>query len=171
MRWLAVVLLVAIPTFAFAQQALVKPSFEVQRVKLLNAAQPPVRTKIDPIIKQMVVRADAKPAKPTDPPIDLVAETNAAISRTFPNLPAGDIEALAMLVLMQASKQADDDLRDMMSQMQKLNAEKQAQREALEAMKREIAKRKERSDALQKAVSSILKKYSDTSAGIVQNIK
>lgn len=53
---------------------------------------------------------------------------------TLGNLNGQDIEAIAFLVLMQASKSAQEDLKAIMAQVKALNEQKAKQRELLSKM-------------------------------------
>jgi hypothetical protein len=55
------------------------------------------------------------------------------------SMPEGDIEALAFLVLMQAAKSAQEDLKAIMEEVRAINQVKQRQREALAKLKRQVA--------------------------------
>lgn len=73
----------------------------------------------------------------------------------FPGSSSGDIEAMVLLVMMAAADEADADLHSAMSDMQSLRLQMVMDRRA-KAMS---------------ALSNILRKTSDTSDGIIQNIK
>jgi hypothetical protein len=73
----------------------------------------------------------------------------------FPGSPPADIEAMVFLVMMNAAKQADDDLREIMGETNALRMQMAMDRRA-KAME---------------ALSTMMRKMSDTSNGIVENIK
>jgi hypothetical protein len=73
----------------------------------------------------------------------------------FPGSPPADIEAIVFLVMMNAAKQADDDLRGIMGETNALRMQMAMDRRA-KAME---------------ALSNMMRKMSDTTNGIVQNIK
>lgn len=54
------------------------------------------------------------------------------------SMPEGDIEALAFLVLMQAAKSAQEDLKAILEEVRAINQVKQRQREALAKLKRQL---------------------------------
>jgi hypothetical protein len=116
------------------------------------------------------------------------------------DLSSGDIEAMAFLVLMEAAKSAQEDIRDVMEQVKAINVEKEGYRERLQqvqqvAGKLESSQRDELREALDclaklseaeslrlqmamdrlskllSTLSNLLKKASETAADITQNIK
>jgi hypothetical protein len=107
-----------------------------------------------------------------------------------------DVEDLAMLVMMTVSQDAQKDLKSQLEDMQQANQQKQAQRAAAEAQKQQQAAMKDslkkhydqladisqeqqmklqtymdRMSKAEQALSNIMKKTSDTSAQVLQNLK
>ena len=58
-------------------------------------------------------------------------EANTEIYAVLGAMNGADIEAIAFLVLMQAAKSAQEDLKAIMNQVKKINKEKQKQRELM----------------------------------------
>lgn len=121
--------LVAIGTVILALSSSVAsaapPALESRRVKMsaqLNAAQ------------KEKVQASAKEVLGAPPSSDFMAVAKRAnASKGFP--PGMDIEALAFLVLMEATKDQEDDLRRIMAETQAENRKKAAIRAAIAARK------------------------------------
>jgi hypothetical protein len=70
----------------------------------------------------------------------VVSTTNWAI---LGSMPEGDIEAIAFLVLMQASKSAQEDVRGVMAGVKAINDKKKKQRESVQALKGQKGKLQE----------------------------
>lgn len=70
----------------------------------------------------------------------------AARTQILGSMPEGDIEALVFLVLMQAAKAAEEDLRAIIKQMRAINQVKQRQREAMARLKRYMSENAESND-------------------------
>jgi hypothetical protein len=143
------------------------------------------------------------PPKTTSPKQLTSADWQIRVSKTLNGV--ADIEALALVVLMEAANSAQEDLQAIMAGVQAINAAKQRQREVLCEIQRQAADAasKERLDAavdaikesldsmselgeteslrlqmamdrlskLMSTLSNILKKISDTSQSITQNLK
>jgi putative addiction module CopG family antidote len=67
------------------------------------------------------------------------AAANSATYTVLGAMPEGDIEALAFIVLMEAAKSAQEDLKAIMAQVKAINAAKQAHRDLLDQMQRDQA--------------------------------
>jgi hypothetical protein len=78
-----------------------------------------------------------------------------------------DVAALAFIVLMEASKSAQADLKSIMDGVKQLNDQKQALRDQVAKVSAAIDRRSK----LMQALSNILKKTSVTDAGVTQNLK
>ena len=61
-------------------------------------------------------------------------ETNPEIYSILGAMNGADIEAIAFLVMMQAAKSAQEDLKDIMDQVKKINKEKQKLRELMSGL-------------------------------------
>jgi hypothetical protein len=96
----------------------------------------------------------------------------------------GDVEALAFLVMMQAAKSADDDLKSMMQQMKEANdrrARLRTDKSKADSLKKldELSEMEQirlqtmmdRRSKYETMLSNILKKMSDTSGAIISNLK
>lgn len=94
---------------------LVRPeaALEPQRARLWSAASPELRTKLQPAIERVLVRAGAKPQE-GEAPLDLPAEAKDAATAVLGSLATADIEALAFIIMMQAAKSAREDLKAIM---------------------------------------------------------
>ena len=81
----------------------------------------------------------------TDKPASTVTEEANPKTWAILGAPSGDIEAIAFLVLMQASKSAQEDLKTIMAQVKKVNQEKSKLRELITeaSMKALSSKRQE----------------------------
>ena len=114
-------------------------------------------------------------------------------------LPGSDIEALTFLVLMAATEGARDDLREIMAEVEKINAQKKRLRELVDRLGQEsdelagrlraeycdlldasesaelqmlqLQMKMDRLSKLLETLANILKKVSDTDSSIIQNIK
>jgi hypothetical protein len=97
---------------------LVRPEviLDTDRTRLWAAAQPALRTKLDGAIKLVLARADVKP-KPGEAPLDLWADARKATAQALPGVTAKDIDVVAMLVVMQAAKAAQDDLKTLLARI------------------------------------------------------
>ncbi len=127
-------------------------------------------------------------------------EAQNAVSAQFPGVSGADIEALAFIVLMNASKSSEDDLKSIMDGVKAINAQK----DALRSMMNEVNKQKaananaahtkyqsqldslnnisemtsmrlqmamDRRDKFIETLSNIFKKIESTSDAIIQNMK
>lgn len=108
---------------------------------------------------------------------------------TYPNLGSmadGDIMALAFIVMMEAAKSAQEDLKSVMDGVKTINKQKQSLREStnaadkqkldslsemgeMESLRLQMAM--DRKSKLMSTLSNLLKKESETSSNIIQNIK
>jgi len=185
---------------------LVRPQAELesQRARLWDAASPELRTKLEPAIERVLVRAGAKP-KDGEAPLDLLAEAKDAAIAVLGSRSASDIEALAFIIMMQAAKSAREDLEAIMGAVKAIDmarackgakpclealapkdevtqAHLDALRERLAAKKDSLSEMGEmeslrlqmamdRMSKMMSTLSNLLKKISDTSSAIVQNIK
>ena len=91
------------------------------------AASESTKTKLQPAVGKVLERAAVKPTGQQK--VDLLADAKGAVSASFGGLPDGDIEALAYLVLMQASKSAQDDLKAAMAGVKAINDAKRCLRQ------------------------------------------
>lgn len=87
---------------------------ETHRVRLWAAAQPAVRAKLDPAIKALLARADVTP-KPGEPAVDLWADAKKSAAQALPGASATEVEAAALLALLQAAKATQDDLNALLA--------------------------------------------------------
>jgi hypothetical protein len=195
-----------------AQTAAPKPaSFETvaaqKEKELASRFTTAQRAKLPQAAKDLLTRMDEKPAKGAAPKtLDThareVATTTWAVLGSMNN---ADIEALAFLVLVQASKSAQEDFKAIMAKVKAINAAKQCQRSApcikalqptaeydgatlnavrdqagtnldslsemgeMESLRLQMAM--DRRSKLMSTLSNLLKKISDTSSGITQNLK
>jgi hypothetical protein len=127
------------PPHAAPAAAAAPPRFEgaleARRVKMVGALKPGMRAKLDGPIQDVLRRAQpaaAAPGKPAAPAADLMA-----VARTSLGSLAGvegDIEALCFIVLMEAAKSAQEDLKAVMAEVQAINAKKAALRAAQAAL-------------------------------------
>ena len=79
-------------------------------------------------------------ALPSAPGREAIGRARQAVESDFAvlgDLPEGDIEALAFLVMMQAAKSAQEDLKAIMKSVKDANEEKETLRETREGLKRE----------------------------------
>lgn len=79
------------------------------------------------------VREEAHREARREPSVSVAAE--AARARFGNELASGDIDALVELVMMEISREAGQELRDELAQMQEINQEKKTQREAAQKMR------------------------------------
>jgi hypothetical protein len=119
--------IVATPTLAAVPAAAVTQDARVR--KLLA---PSAKTKIAALEKKIGGKRYA-----TESVAEVLADTRGAVTEQFGN---ADIEALVLIVMMNAAKDAEADLQNVMSSMQKLNAARKALREEMERLKKEGAK-------------------------------
>ena len=109
---------------------LVKPEtiLEAQRARLWSAASPRLRAKVTTAASQLLIRVDAKP-KPGEGPLEVNAEARAATSSVLGELGGPDLEAVALLVVMEAAKSAQDELKSAMGQTRAIDAVKGCKRD------------------------------------------
>lgn len=175
------------------------PAIAARHAKLFAVLRPDLKPKIAMAARILAARVSApvaKGAKPVDPRAAAALTVADAHNFGLTTTAGADIEALIELVVMQAAKDADEDLRAQLEAMQKTNQRKAALRKALEASKAdEEALRKklegeldslddlsqadmmkiqayqERQSKLEEALSNLMKKKTDTAAAIIQNLK
>jgi hypothetical protein len=104
---------------------------EARRVKMVGNLKPGVRAKLDKPIADVLRSGQAGKAPP-----DYMAVARASLgsSSVLGNMSDGDIMALAFLVLMEASKSAQEDLKAIMAGVKAINAQKAAARATLAAI-------------------------------------
>lgn len=101
--------------------------FDKQRLRLLNALRPELRRKVAPLAHEVVRRVDQKPPRGAiaHSPLELsrrvLAESNDLGLGELPNV---DVAALVFIVLMEATKDAQDDLKSIMDGVKAINAAK-----------------------------------------------
>jgi hypothetical protein len=125
-----------------------------------------------------------------------VTETSATravrLNPYLTNLPEGDIEAIAFIVLMEAAKSAREDLKSIMAGVKAINNTKASYRESMQSSKTTAASYRQKLDSLDNlsemeslrlqmamdrqskmmsTLSNLLKKISDTAQSITQNLK
>jgi hypothetical protein len=103
-----------------------KPAIEAQRTRFLAKASPKLKAKLPSLIAPVVERAGAKP-KPKEAPVDLVATAKTSL-RAAGYGDGADIQALVFLVLMEAAKAAEDDLRATLEKIKAANEMKRCLR-------------------------------------------
>jgi len=116
-------------------------AIEVQRVRLFKAASPAAYARVGalaPALLRALGREDA------EDPFRAAAELSRASYRgrggpILGSLSGSDIEALAFLVLMEASKSAQEDLKAIMAGVKSINNAKAAHRAVLEKLQRDSA--------------------------------
>lgn len=81
------------------------------------------------------------------------------------NMNSEEILAIAMIVMMMAAKDAHEDLKSIMEELKKANAEKGD----LDSLK--LQKAMARQSKIRSTLSNLLKKQSETAQGINQNLK
>jgi hypothetical protein len=96
-------------------------SLEAQRLRLWNAASPAAKAKVTPVVPKVIERANKAPNAPSD----LLGATKSLLS----GISEADIEAIAFLVLMQAAKSAQEDLKAIMAQVKAINDAKKCLRD------------------------------------------
>lgn len=116
------------------------------------AAQPAIQKVVPmdvsmkwPMLKQLAPSARMKidtAARAIAPSLVNGAFSEAAVSaeaqRQFPQVPSTDLDTVVMLVLLQASKDAGADLKQLLDEIRKVNAEKESSRQLLEGTKAEL---------------------------------
>src|SRR5687767_2076780 len=143
---------------------------ETQLASRLTAAQ---RAKLPAAGKELLVRAFAPVPTGTKPKsIDThVKETTWAV---LGSMNGQDVEAMCFLVLMQAAKSAQEDLKAIMAQVKAINDAKAETREQLQARQEAQLKMQMHQDRYAKMVetlSNTMKKLAETGATINQNLK
>ena len=112
----------------------------------------------------------------------LQSTARASVLAAFPDIAQGDIELVAFVVMMEATHEEDADLRQAMDEMKQNNAKKQgahgAQKSSADQMsdlgsmdQMRLQMAMDRRSKLIEALSNILKKTSDTSDSVIQNLK
>jgi len=117
-------------------------------------------------------------SQPAPNSTELLAHARTAAWEAFPALRATDVDVATYLVMMQAATDAQNDLTETMQQMQAVNDQKQAQRgtaskqgDMSQEMQMKLQMEQQQYSQCMEAVSNIMKKVSDTSSSIVQNMK
>jgi hypothetical protein len=109
---------------------------------------------------------------------EMLAHARTAAWEVFPTAKGADVDTLTFLVMMQASADTQDEMYATMQQMQAANNQRQAQRgtaakmgEMSQELQMKLQMEQEQYSQCMEAVSNIMKKVSDTSSSIVQNMK
>ena len=104
-----------------------------------------------------------------------VSDVRADVRETFPDIPAGaDIEELCFVVLMNATNDQDNDLKEIMAETKAQTDAKQRARDQAdisEEAQLRLQMAMDRRSKLMETLSNILKDLSDTNAEIIRNMK
>jgi flagellar biosynthesis regulator FlaF len=141
MKILSIVSLLAIAAASFAQEAKFKPmihriaeKFQVREAHLQTQLVSSAKTKIASASVKFLQSIGNK-----ETPKAMESLAHQITVSAFPNVltiaKSKDVEAVAFLVMMQASKDANADMREMLDALEATNQAKKKMRDALEAMK------------------------------------
>jgi hypothetical protein len=139
---------------------------EAQRVRLDAALRPEVRARLCAPTEEVLRRVTWSLGA-----VEPQAAATAAVSAAFVGQPGSDIEALAFLVLMNAARSAQEDLRTIMEAVKAINAAKDRMSELSDLQSLELQMAIDRLSRFESTLSNLLKKISETSESIIQNIK
>jgi hypothetical protein len=122
-----------------AQQPAVRPAqTNVEAMQLRPLPQEIIRrhavlsAKLQPSTRMWVQQRAFLESKKSSPDVTaLKADAKSHFQATNPNLSGADIEAVAFLVMMEASKSAEEDLKSIMDGVKLINKQKEALRSAL----------------------------------------
>jgi hypothetical protein len=155
------------------------PSTINQQERLQRLVGPRTKKKISQIAPAFSVRARQLP-----PTADFHGLAVSEVRSGFQGagtLSNGDVEALAFMVMMQATKDAQSDLKNIMDGVQQTNQQKQAQRSAQnqknsmselgDEQSLRLQMEMDRLSKLMEALSNIEKKMAQTDDSIVKNLK
>ena len=121
------------PAPSRAEEAALRSAVERQRTRLTAALRPELRAKVLAAAKQLNQRLAARTAPKARPVDPLVAARELVKNpQAFPNTATysdADIEALTFIVMMNAAKDADDDLAEIMARTKAINQAKQCVRD------------------------------------------
>jgi hypothetical protein len=110
------------------------PAVTAQHTRLFGALRADLKPKVAMAARILAARVSA-PVPPKGKPVDVMAAAHEVVGAAhnfgLGTVNSGDIEALAFIVLMQATKDADEDLRDILAKVKKMNEQKAAIRQAL----------------------------------------
>jgi len=141
------------------------------QAKLAPKIVPTARLKI----QGAAMKARSQPAADS---AEMLAHARTAAWEAFPALRATDIDVATYLVMMQAATDAQNDLAATMKQLQATNNQKQAQRgtaaklgDLSQEMQMKLQMEQQQYSQCMEALSNIMKKVSDTSSSVVQNMK
>jgi hypothetical protein len=155
------------------------PAIVAQHARIQRLIGPKTKQRISEIAPAFSARVRQLP-----PTADFHALAVAEVRSGFQglgNLANQDVEALAFLVMMQATKDAQSDLKNIMDGVKKANEQKQSQRAARnqkdavgemgeeESLRLHLAM--DRQSKLMETLSNVEKKMAQTQDSIVQNLK
>ena len=100
--------------------------------------QPKAAAKFREISRSNAVRRRALPSGPGREEVGRALQALRLDFAVLGSMPEGDIEALAFLVMMQAAKSAQEDLKAVMKGVKESNKEKEALRETQAELKKEV---------------------------------
>ncbi|RTL60434.1 MAG: hypothetical protein EKK37_06260 [Sphingobacteriales bacterium] len=120
-------------TTAFSQQTDIPPKADTLYNHLMTAARPAIKNWVS------ITAAKYKGKEVTKE--QAIADVKQSYN-ALGNLNDADIEAIAFLVMMQAAKSAQQDLKDIMGQVKKINDAKASQRQKTNELKQSSAQMK-----------------------------
>ncbi len=155
------------------------PAVVAQHERIQRLIGPKTKQRISQIAPAFSARARQLPPT-TDFHALAVAEVRSGF-QGLGNLPNEDIEAIAFLVMMQATQDAQSDLKNIMDGVKKANQQKQSQRaaqnqkDAVSEMSEEESLRlqmtMDRRSKFIETLSNVEKKMAQTQDSVVQNLK
>jgi hypothetical protein len=172
MNFLALLLgLVVVTGAAYAQIRPLPDEAVKLHTKLSPKMVPTARLKI----QGAAMKVRSQPAANAN---EMLAHARTVAWEVFPSAKGTEVDTLTFLVMMQASSDTKDDLTATMQQLQAANNQKQAQRggtaklgDMSQEMQMKLQMEQQQYGQCMEAVSNIMKKVSDTSSSIVQNMK
>jgi hypothetical protein len=167
------------PVVASAQVRPIPAEAMQQNLRLTRKLSPTATNKVRS--EAVVLRATFR-QQPTMTPVQLQSKARAAVTAAFPGIAGQDVDAVAFLVMMQATHDQDADIQQAMADMRKTTAAKQAIRNAQgnsegqmsemsTQMQVELQMSMDRRSKFLEAMSNLLKAAANTDAAIVANLK
>jgi hypothetical protein len=132
--------ILAILIFCFVSQVMIVVQAQDAKTQEIIRQMEEYNKLLNPSARQKVIQSSKSLGSriiAADKNADLYAISASSIKNQYKVLASLDIEALAMLVMFDIWKSEEEDLREMVNEMQKMNEAKQNQREYLEHLKKQ----------------------------------
>lgn len=142
-----------------------------QNVRLSANLSPSAKSKVHAAAAALAATAKQQPTLTV---AQLQSSARTSVTQAFPNLPAADVDAVVLLVVMQCAQDQQSQLQQAMYQMQQNTKAKQTERQQND-LNQELQLRMQmamdQQSKVEQMLSNVMKSASDTQSGIIANLK